>query len=99
MGTINGEPGAICQQVNINYAAPAQACNGGAPGVFVGVGPSGVNWPCIASWPEPAEVLAYDTPVSQSGITCSINFDTGVSCSNVNGRGFTMEYDAGVRTF
>lgn len=99
VGAFNGVPGAICQQVNINYAFPAQACTTGAPGVFVGVTDSGAYWPCVPSFAEPAEVIAYDAPVTVAGMTCSINYDTGVTCTNSRGQGFTMEYDAGVRTF
>ncbi len=99
VGAFNGVPGAICQQVNINYAFPAQACTTGAPGVFVGVTDSGAYWPCVPSFAEPAEVIAYDSPVTVAGMTCAINYDTGVTCTNSRGQGFTMEYDAGVRTF
>lgn len=99
VGTFNGVPGAICQQVNINYAFPAQACTTGAPGVFVGVTDSGAYWPCVPSFAEPAEVIGYDVPVTVAGMTCAINYDTGVTCTNSRGQGFTMEYDAGVRTF
>lgn len=99
IGTFDGQNAAICQQVNTNYAPPAGACAAGAPGVIVGVGESGAYWPCVATSIESANPIAYDTPVSQGGITCSINFNTGVRCVNERGQGFTMEYDAGVQTF
>ena len=99
VGVFSGEPGAICQQVNINYAQPPEACPGGAEGVFVGVRPSGGYWPCVSRWREPEEIIAYDTPVTQSDVTCTINLDTGVRCVNAEGSGFTMEYDAGILTF
>lgn len=100
VGQFSGKPGAICQQVNINYPIPSGSCPSDLPGVFVGVGPSGAYWPCVAHfWPDPAEVIAYDTPVTQSGVTCTINLETGVRCVNEDGNGFTMEYDAGISTF
>jgi len=100
IGTFSGQPGAICQQVNYNYAVPWGACmDQYQAGVFVGVSASGAYWPCVSYWPEPADVLAYDTPISQNGITCSINLDTGVTCTNESGNGFTMEYNAGVTQF
>jgi hypothetical protein len=99
IATLDGQYAAVCQQVNTNYAAPTAACAGGAPGVFVGVSVTGVFWPCMSGSIESANPLAYDTPVSHGGFTCSISYATGVRCQNPDGQGFTMEYDAGVQTF
>jgi len=99
VGTFSGQAGAICQQHSINYAIPSGACPTEAGGVFVGVGPSGAYWPCVSGWREPAEAIAYDAPVTQSSVTCTINLDAGVKCVNADGHGFTMEYDAGISTF
>ena len=101
IGVFSGQPGAICQQVEIGYPVPTGACPGDANGggVFVGVQPSGAYWPCVAMWAEPTEVLAFDTPISDSGITCTISLTTGATCVNDNGGGFSMEYSAGVTTF
>ena len=101
IGEFSGEPAAICQKVTVNYAAPWGSCvvDQYQSGMFVGVRASGAYWPCVKEWAEPANVLAFDTPITQSGITCAINFISGVKCVNENGNGFTMEYDAGITQF
>ncbi len=100
-GQFSGKPGAICQQASINYAVPAGACPSPfyPEGVFVGVDTTGPYWPCVGAWIHTAEVMPYDSPVTHFGITCSINYDTGVTCVNEKGKGFSMEYDAGVALF
>jgi len=100
LNDFSGQAAAICQQVDVNYGMPWGACSiEGQPGVFAGVRSDGPYWPCVAHWQEPADVLPYDTPVSRDGMTCSINLETGVRCTNEQGNGFTMEYDAGVAHF
>ena len=96
---LNGEAIAACQQVLINYPKPASACTTGAEGVVVAVDGGGSFWPCLASNIEPAEVLPLDTATNYGGISCSINYVTGVTCVNSRGNGFTMEYDRGVQAF
>lgn len=99
MDQFYGQPGVVCQQVLIHYDRPSQTCPTGAAGVFVAVGASGTYWPCIATSIEPAEAIAFDTPITRDGITCAINYTTGVTCRNANGNGFSMEYDRGVSLF
>lgn len=99
MWTFSGIPSAVCQQVETNYARPAEACPSDAPGVFAGVTAEGPYWPCVKYWVAPQEVLPYDTPATYGDLTCTINYVTGVTCTNGEGHGFTMEYDAGIQHF
>ena len=97
IGLFAGKPGAICEQQKVNYAIPADACpSDQTSGVFVGVGADGGYWPCVGVWYNADQTLAYDTPITVNGITCTINLATGVKCVNKDGKGFTMEYKAGI---
>ena len=98
IGQFGGQPGAICVQQKIHYAVPAGACPSDEGPVFVGVDPDGGYWPCVGVFVglNRAKPLAYDTPITQSGVTCTIALATGVTCLNKDGKGFTMEYNAGI---
>lgn len=89
----------ICQQGEIKYSKPSAACSGGPAGVVIGLNAKGVTWPCIAADVPAAASLAYDQPIEAYGFQCSINYDRGITCTNPDGRGFTMEYTAGIKTF
>ena len=99
IGLFAGRPGAICGQMSINYAVPTGACASDQAAVFIGVDPDGAYWPCVGEWYPSQQTLAYDTPITQSGITCTIDLATGVKCVNAAGKGFTMEHNAGITTF
>ncbi len=92
-------PGVVCQQPNVNYALPSAACKAGASGMVIGLTASGTMYPCLAENIKGGETLRFDTPYTHAGVTCTINYTTGLTCKNSKGRGFTMEYDAGVSTF
>jgi hypothetical protein len=98
IGEFGGQPGAICQQQHVKYAVPAESCPGNSR-ASVGVGPDGGYWPCVSVDYLADEVLPYDTPLTVSGVTCSISLATGVRCTNASGKGFTMEYAAGISFF
>lgn len=88
---------AYCHQGDFTYAVPASNCAAG--GVAVGVTTEGTYWPCLSARPAESPAIAYDVPVHHGEFTCDINYVFGVRCVNAAGSGFTMEYDAGVRTF
>jgi len=89
---------AWCHQGAIEYAVPAQNC--ASEGVAVGVAADGgAYWPCVAARPALTPALAYDTPFVHGSFTCVINYTTGATCTNEQGRGFTIEYKTGVATF
>ncbi|MBX3100676.1 MAG: hypothetical protein KF761_13990 [Salinibacterium sp.] len=91
--------GVICQQGETKYPKPSQACAGGPSGTVIGLDKSGVTWPCLSTDVTTSDILPYDVPYTAYGFTCSINYDRGITCTNGQGDGFTMEYTAGVRTF
>jgi hypothetical protein len=99
IGLFAGQPGAICQQLHTRYAMPKGACPAEDRSVFVGVGPEGGYWPCVSAWPVSHTVLPYDKAITRSGVTCTIGLKSGVRCTNAAGKGFTMEYSAGVTMF
>lgn len=90
--------GLICRQGEVKYAVPSQNCSS-LSGTTIGLKSDGVWWPCLSADFIPAQKLAYDTPVEAFGYTCSINYSTGVTCTNAAGSGFQMEYYSGVSTF
>lgn len=58
-----------------------------------------MTWPCVAADVPGSAAQPYDTPIAAYGYSCSINYDPGITCTNPQGNGFTMEYQAGVQTF
>jgi hypothetical protein len=97
IGTFEDEPAAVCQQELTDYPFPDSACRSGATGVVVGVRAEGdPYWPCLPADLKPTEELALDTPFTHGGITCSFSLETGATCLNESGSGFSIEYYNGV---
>jgi len=92
------EESVVCRQGDVKYAVPAANCSS-LSGATIGVSHDGAFWPCIGKEILPKSILAYDTPASRYGFTCSINYTTGVTCTNSDGNGFRMEYTSGIQTF
>lgn len=90
--------GVVCRQGEVKYAVPSQNCSS-LSGTTIGLSADGVWWPCLTSDFVPSQKLAYDTPLAAFGYSCSINYSTGITCTNASGNGFQMEYYAGVSTF
>jgi hypothetical protein len=90
---------AVCHQNNIKYTPPSSACSTSLGGATVGVDRRSVYWPCLDVAMEGASTLEYDVPLVAFSFTCSINYDTGVTCYNKDQTGFTMEYYNGISTF
>ncbi|NLT25458.1 MAG: hypothetical protein GXX90_02175 [Microbacteriaceae bacterium] len=95
---ITPEGGAVCQVMERNFALPEGECYGpGYSGAAVGVNADGTYWPCPTGDLAGGQVVEYDAPITAGQYTCSINYETGVTCSNGKGDGFTMEYSNGIQ--
>ncbi|WP_062379713.1 hypothetical protein [Demequina pelophila] len=87
----------LCQQPSINYDPPAQACDGDADGVAVGLwSDAAPEYPCLDDNLEGGEVLPLDTPAAIGALDCLLTLDEGLRCTNPQGRGFTLEYSRGI---
>lgn len=94
-----GPESVLCHQSNTRYTPPSQSCVTALGGATVGLTHESATWPCLDSSIAGTVAVEYDVPVAAYGFTCTINYVSGITCTNERGAGFVMEFTNGIQAF